>query len=587
MSDVNDQKDIPAAHILTEIITSEIKGNFYDFEVTYTIFGEVLKVKSLFLESPIEAQKMITGKEYKEVAVWVKAYGDLLFFIIPMIRIGLIEQKEINLFQKIDLSFEPILKEHIFYIKGDWTKALYTEYLKNRKEPSAYLTQLTATFRSYTKRIRDFSFRVYYKLTIEERMIDKEYRILSFPILKTIIPIVYESKLSTIYKEISQESTAENKAFLYSQFVDKERQEFQRYMISAFVNYQDKEIYQQLLNWYYKNKEQLLSANKSQHFLQYYLIVLKNHEAIILTEVAWDIFKLIKFPYCNYALKILLENNQEKQVATFLYQALEKAIGQPKLIRHLLNYLAQLPSKYQLSSYELVQKQILDAERYYASLDKYLVKYFEHLRLNNIETNKDINNTISILLNHERASIRRAGLIFIKTAAKNKNTNPVYQQKDEVLALMLDSRITIQLMIMKVIEETANYTVWKDAMEDLIRKLFKNNRRMREGALGALNNVLKHGGWHSNIVSTYISILHNSNYYMSRRVLIGLEYCHDYQVLEALEKWKRDLPPNPNKFDRYEGFLDATINKIRDKINQGGERTVRELWLLEQDKKRS
>ena len=54
---------LPKTYILTDRVNLTILDEQYQYMVTYSIFGEILKIECPFLKLPVNAQKLTKGKD--------------------------------------------------------------------------------------------------------------------------------------------------------------------------------------------------------------------------------------------------------------------------------------------------------------------------------------------------------------------------------------------------------------------------------------------------------------------------------------------------------------------------------------------
>ncbi len=79
---------LPAYLIKTTTFPYQLDGVNIDFKVTYTVFGEMMKVENDFIQLPIDAQKMMLGAEFEEKIAAINGYGALFKYKIPLVVFG-------------------------------------------------------------------------------------------------------------------------------------------------------------------------------------------------------------------------------------------------------------------------------------------------------------------------------------------------------------------------------------------------------------------------------------------------------------------------------------------------------------------
>lgn len=72
-------------HFLTEVITIPFKNQQFDFQVTVSVFGEVIHVNNLLLELPPMARKLMYGQQEDNALTLSNALGKVLFYEVPMV----------------------------------------------------------------------------------------------------------------------------------------------------------------------------------------------------------------------------------------------------------------------------------------------------------------------------------------------------------------------------------------------------------------------------------------------------------------------------------------------------------------------
>lgn len=132
-------KPLPSSMIDTATLSQVQNGQTFYYEITYTVFGEVLSVEDDISDLPLVAQKMMLGAQKNEVTKHLQKGLPNLKYLIPLIILG----KNVNLptwlhpivegIQNMQQQMPVDVKNNPQdYIQVRWVRALYgsKEYLK-------------------------------------------------------------------------------------------------------------------------------------------------------------------------------------------------------------------------------------------------------------------------------------------------------------------------------------------------------------------------------------------------------------------------------------------------------------------------
>ena len=130
------------SYIGTSSISQEILEQTFDFQITYTLFGEVLAVTCNFLELPEEAQRLTVGKKYDQIRPIIEGYTNVYLYFVPFVAMGkLTTGKWADLYTDIkilqssaNLNRLPIEQ----YIVDNWTHDMY-EYVRAKKKHTHFI----------------------------------------------------------------------------------------------------------------------------------------------------------------------------------------------------------------------------------------------------------------------------------------------------------------------------------------------------------------------------------------------------------------------------------------------------------------
>ncbi len=87
---------LPETHILTDRITINSNAEQYQYRVTYSIFGEILKIELPFLKLPTNAQQLTKGKDTEKYLSELEFQKKLLRYKIPLAILGFWKTDEFN-----------------------------------------------------------------------------------------------------------------------------------------------------------------------------------------------------------------------------------------------------------------------------------------------------------------------------------------------------------------------------------------------------------------------------------------------------------------------------------------------------------
>jgi len=121
---------IPEELITTATLVREIKGHPFEFILTFTIYGELLSVENDFLALPIEAQRLMYGKEVESVVDSVRLEMALFKYCIPLVALGQLKGEDWSIIkEKIEALVQSKGREtasnRYIYINDYWVKDAY------------------------------------------------------------------------------------------------------------------------------------------------------------------------------------------------------------------------------------------------------------------------------------------------------------------------------------------------------------------------------------------------------------------------------------------------------------------------------
>ena len=118
--------------VVSAIITIEIDSHPFDYEVTSNIHGEVQQVKSLFLELPEAAQRLMLVKDLEVIRPKIEAWRKLFRFYVAAQLVGMRKGEDlqplieelVKLRQSAGLSPR---NHHLKDLTDPWNRAFWKE----------------------------------------------------------------------------------------------------------------------------------------------------------------------------------------------------------------------------------------------------------------------------------------------------------------------------------------------------------------------------------------------------------------------------------------------------------------------------
>ena len=114
---------------ITELnYTRTIEGFKVDYVITATLFGEVLAVKSTFLDLPPTAQRLMAGGKYEQISSAAKAFAAIFPYALPLVALDYLDteewaqiQEQLSAFKKKVQGPKPYPK----YLQQAWVAEAY------------------------------------------------------------------------------------------------------------------------------------------------------------------------------------------------------------------------------------------------------------------------------------------------------------------------------------------------------------------------------------------------------------------------------------------------------------------------------
>lgn len=236
---------------LTKTISTTFFEMPFDFEAQISIYGEVLKASSLFLQLPLQAQQLSLGENWKNVVDLLKAYEQLIHYKVPLALTGFLKEAvyleikdEIRKKQKeagLDLVFYPD------QVKSEWVQELYQNtpkvwLISERLKCNELLLigqMLSSQIDEETKNI----------IISKYLMKQSNPSNLWSEIIRTAFPLFQSNQLiSAAYKTLGKLKNDDNKAYLLKCFESDSKKSHQPLIVDVLSNYRDGDVYAIMLN---------------------------------------------------------------------------------------------------------------------------------------------------------------------------------------------------------------------------------------------------------------------------------------------------------------------------------------------------
>lgn len=153
------QLKLPDFLTTTATFTEAVNGLDYDFEVKFTLFGEILEVENYFLILPKHAQMLMTGPGGEKVLEHLELITQLLPYAIPLCVMGILKEKK---WQKITEAAEKLKEQNPMislgdrkeYIQNKWVRTAWRAWEKNVPLLKQLATLLNTNNKNYLQTLR-------------------------------------------------------------------------------------------------------------------------------------------------------------------------------------------------------------------------------------------------------------------------------------------------------------------------------------------------------------------------------------------------------------------------------------------------
>ncbi|MFK7934276.1 MAG: hypothetical protein AB8G22_12260 [Saprospiraceae bacterium] len=319
---------IPAEYLLTTNLQIPVGSHRLDFSIQYTLWGELIKAETLIHQLPLNAQKMMYGKDFPMIKSYLDQLPQLLHYQLPL---ALVQNARLTYLQAavkqarqaqstIDLPLRVVIKR---YGQDTWIRFLYNvERNLTEKKLLTITNQLILLVQGVDK-----------KIPTAVRQLRKLAPPLIFaPIIHALIPFQKAELRRYLYQQLGEIRLLQNRDFLLQQLTVESATHLRTKIINGLQNYSNKAVHEQLIQHYQahewgrdKYRELAALLAKIQHYANEVTVPIAKEQLLApdlaISELARKI--LLKRGFTEAALVELLpdifdENLLEIEVNTIL-----------------------------------------------------------------------------------------------------------------------------------------------------------------------------------------------------------------------------------------------------------------------------
>ena len=243
---------LPETYILRDSVTIIANNDQYQYRVTYSIFGEILKIELPFLKLPANARQLIKGKDTENYLLGLENYKKLLRFQIPLAILGFwrtdeflqisssIKERESELGEGLPDNFLP-------FITDPWLKEFYLKIKEDiAQKGTGDFWRGLAGLMTHDPVVMEASFRYLRAYSWE----------LPAAIIGNLWPLVNSRVvLRHFYEHAHLYPSQSNRDWLLKSLPSEESTFFRGLMLKGLSVYQDESVYQALMRHYETQKE--------------------------------------------------------------------------------------------------------------------------------------------------------------------------------------------------------------------------------------------------------------------------------------------------------------------------------------------
>jgi len=243
---------LPDIYILTNLVNINVKDERYQYRVTYSIFGEIIKIAEPFLTLPPNAQRLTKGKNTENYLLELKFQKKLLRYKLPLAILDFWKNDEFDPVNKAIAERETELgtdfpNDFLSLISDPWLKDFYLKIKEDIAE----------------KGTGDFWRGLSGLMSHDPVILEKSFRDLrayswKLPaaIMGDIWPTLTErSVLRHFYQHAHLYPSPSTAAWLLNALADEGSTFFRGLILRGLAEYKTPTVYQTLLNHYNAQKE--------------------------------------------------------------------------------------------------------------------------------------------------------------------------------------------------------------------------------------------------------------------------------------------------------------------------------------------
>ncbi len=407
---------LPEVYILTDSVTIIADNDQYQYRITYSIFGEILKIELPFLKLPPNAQQLTKGKDTENYLLRLENYKNLLRFQIPLAILGFwksdeflsisdsIQKRESELGNELPDNFLP-------FITDSWLKEFYLKIKEDiAQKGTGDFWRGLADLMSHDAMALEKSF----------RYLRAYFWQLPAPIIGNLWPVLSSRPvLRHFYQHAHLYPLETTKIWLLKKLSSEESTFFRGLILRGLSVYQEDVVYQALINHYQNQVE--MGEGESEILIS----ALSAYDTPAVKSIAWSALVGKNYFAAKAAHEVLNKQGvEEEKIAEKLTQAM--------LNDQYSNRVNSLLSRFQhLENTDL----LLTSEQFLARA-VYAVKKDKNVRLQtNLASLLDRTwqpPTLGIIIEflyHPEPMVRRLGLdqmssLFVQFPQRLKHLNP-------------------------------------------------------------------------------------------------------------------------------------------------------------------
>jgi hypothetical protein len=285
--------------VVSAIITIEIDSHPFDYEVTSNIHGEVQQVKSLFLELPEAAQRLMLVKDLEVIRPKIEAWRKLFRFYVAAQLVGMRKGEDL----------QPLIEE-LVKLRQSAGLSPRNHHLKDLTDPwnRAFWKESRLLLAAYNKDKKDkrYGALMFLFQDEEEEILFKVIRHQSEhptsaaeELLRAKIPILSDKNKAATYRALKSFPSEDTRSFLLKAYEKLEGHESKMFssILYGLSAYQDEMVYQLMLDaWKSLGTKRWRSA-------RFFFEIFTTYSKPEVTDIAWQ--GLTKSDATHLAYKLL------------------------------------------------------------------------------------------------------------------------------------------------------------------------------------------------------------------------------------------------------------------------------------------